>query len=535
MNTRNRTFGLGRALSAATVCLTFSLPTLAQTNAEKETETEAPSEAGSLGGNRSDNEETSDPFAQDFTPPPTEAPDASAEGVEEEPTDLSADDSVEEDGEGTDPTAPVKESDEDYSAEGELGSSWGIEQLSIIETPWSAYPSQQIRGITYGSLWRTFHGQQWPYMPRTNDTKKPTLQIGWSGLIWNDLSNTRIDAASSLAGANVNDQDRWHTQTRATLRMTPTLNIKNDWFVQGNAELVLQGDMVASNATGGVLATTDDLWVRFGKWNLFDVTVGRFQTWEIANHFGMALDYATLERQGAWIVNASIPKPTDGYGLDYFWDRQNYSLGGYAVHLYPTEWLRGELAGHIGAGNSSNAGNPKQFDIRPSVIFDIGWLKLKGGYEFGKATSQDETQVMSDRKNGWGFAAQFVFDPYVEFGASFARGYQDIVDARDLPDLAGSNTVQSVGGFINFSPGHEPLVLGAGAFLKERENFRVRQDGSVDTNKQWLAYGAVQYTLWKQLYLKVVGSHASNKVDDFDAGQYINNALSVRFRTEVLF
>src|SRR6187431_3249667 len=120
--------------------------------------------------------------------------------------------------------------------EGGAKAGWPVKQLSIVQTPWTAYPSQQIRGLTYGSLWRTFHGQQWPYMPKSEETDEPTFQIAWSGGIWNDLSFTHIDVDPSRAEA---DQNRWNTQTRATLRMTPTLNIKSDWFVQGNAELVV--------------------------------------------------------------------------------------------------------------------------------------------------------------------------------------------------------------------------------------------------------------------------------------------------------
>lgn len=539
MKSRKKAFGLGRALSLATVCLTFNQTVFAQAAAADTEPTDT--EVDLPGDEEAPAEETPDPFAEAPTAEPTEPADPAQPAAEPEPAAAVEPPAEEPPAAAPDSataTATVKapgDADAEKKAKAAAGSAdWGILQLDLLETPWTAYPGTQVRGITYGSLFRTFHGMQWPYMPKSMDTEKPTLQIGWSGGIWNDLSNARIDADPSLSGANVNDLDRWRTQTRATLRMTPTLNVKNGWFVQGNAEIVLQGDMVASNASGGVLVNTDDLWVRFGKWDLFDITVGRFQTWEIANHYGMALDYATLEREGAWIPGSSIPKPTDGYGLDYFWDRQNYALGGYALHVYPTKWLRGELAGHIGAG-TGNAGSPKQFDVRPSAIFDIGWLKVKGGYEYGIAAPTDKSQPMRDRRNGWGVATQFVFAPYVDFGASFARGYQDIVDARDLPDLAASNTAQTVGGFVNVSPGHEPLVLGAGAFLKEWENMRPRTDGSVDINKQWLLYGAVQYTLWKQLYLKLVVSHASNKVDNYNAGEYVNNALSTRFRVEFLF
>jgi hypothetical protein len=322
--------------------------------------------------------------------------------------------------------------------------------------------------------------------------------------------------------------------------VTPTYDAEDDWFVQGNGEFVVQGDMNSDPAVGGI-TTTDDLFVRVGKWKLFDVTVGRFQGWEIANHYGMALDINTLERGGAWLVTQSIPKPTDGYGLTYFWDRQNFRLGGYALHVYPTDYLRAEVLAHLGTGNA-NAGKPYQMDVRPSAIFDIGWFKLKAGYEYGKGIPQDVTEKVRDSRNGFGFAAQFVLDPYVEFGGSFARGFQDLIDKDGNADLNGSNTVQTFGGFLNASPGYEPLVFGFGAFWNHFEDFRYDSNmgphqGKVDTNDQRLLFGAAQYTLWNQLYLKLVVSHANNKVEDFRSGlpAYTNTALSGRLRAEVLF
>jgi hypothetical protein len=410
-----------------------------------------------------------------------------------------------------------------------------VSLLGLEQLPGSAYPSVQTRGIKYGSLWLTFHGQQWPYMPPI--AGKPSLRIGLSGSLWNDLSYTHIAVDERLSGANINDQNRWTTQTRGVLRVTPTYNAQGGWFVQGNAELVVHGDMNADPLTG-VLGTTDDLWVRIGKWNVFDVTVGRFQGWEIANHFGMGLDQNTLERAGAWIVSSSLPKPTDGYGLSHFWDRQDSLLGGYAVHVYPTKYLRGEVLGHFGAGTLTS--KPYQIDIRPSAIFDIGYVKLKAGWEFGKAIPQDSQQKSRDSRNGYGFAAQFVLAPYVEFGASYARGFEDVVDDRGQAELLGSNTTHTYGGFLNASPGYEPLVFGLGAFQNHYQNFRPDESagphqGKVDSNDQFEIFGAAQYTLWQQLYFKFVLSHASNHVEHYKAGTYTNSAVSGRFRVMLLF
>ncbi|HEU5074257.1 MAG TPA: hypothetical protein VFU02_08790 [Polyangiaceae bacterium] len=523
MISRRIGFGLGVALSTASVCLTWNVPVLAQDAAPAPAADEpgaaAPAAEGEAAEGQAPEEAPAEP------PPAPEEPPLAPEGA---PPSAPEDPPLE--GPATPPEPPPPASAAraaDPSVRGTTVTAVGLEHL-----PGDAYPAIYTRGIKYGSLWKTFHGQQWPYMPELG---APGIRVGFSGYFWNDLSNARIDADQDLAGAGVNDQNRWTTQTRGVLRVTPTYNAGDDWFVQGNAEIVVQGDMRPDPGTG-VTTTTDDVYVRVGKWNLFDVTVGRFQAWEIANHYGMGLDYATLERSGAWIVSSSLPRPSNGYALDYYWDRQNFLLGTYAAHVYPTKYLRGELLGHVGAGNSSNASNPYQMDIRPSAIFDIGWVKLKAGYEYGKAIPQDKTQKVRDSKNGWGAAAQFVLDPYVEFGGSFARGYQDILDQNGNPDLTGSNTVQTFGGFLNASPGYEPLVIGFGAFWNSWENLRYNAEtDDEDTNQQIQVFGAVQYTVWERLLLKLVVAHASNKVEHFQAGEYINNSLSGRFRVELLY
>ena len=97
-----------------------------------------------------------------------------------------------------------------------------------------------------------------------------------------------------------------------------------------------------------------------------------------------------------------------------------------------------------------------------------------------------------------------------------------------------------MGGFVNASPGHEPLLIGLGAFWNSWENFRINQNvgpqqGEVDTNDHRHLFGAVQYTLWERLMLKVVVAHSSNSVRHFNAGIYTNEALSLRFRSQLLF
>ena len=60
---------------------------------------------------------------------------------------------------------------------------------------------------------------------------------------------------------------------------------------------------------------------------------------------------------------------------------------------------------------------------------------------------------------------------------SFARGFQDVLDVNAQPDLSASNTVQTMGGFVNGSPGHEPLVIGLGRLFRVQEQQFVAPPG----------------------------------------------------------
>jgi hypothetical protein len=500
MTLRRNRCGLGVALSIGSLCLCFNAPALAQ---------DEPAPAPSP--------------ADDSSAKPAEAPAGTpAEKPAVEPEKAATEAA---------PPAPQAPPTETTASGTSVEREKSVTLLGIELLPGSAYPAVQTRGIKYGSLWLTFHGQQWPYMPMI--AEKPGLRVGVSGSLWNDLSYTHVSAQSKGDG----DQTRWTTQTRGVLRFTPTYNATGGWFAQGNAELVLHGDNTQDPLTK-TLATSDDLYVRVGKWNVFDITVGRFQGWEIANHFGMGLDQNTVERQGAFITGGSAAQPTDGYGLSYFWDRQDNLLGGYAAHVYPTKYLRGELLGHIGAGNATTS--PYQLDVRPAAIFDIGWMKLKGGLEYGKAKAQDQNKQQNVQKNGYGFAAQFVIAPWVEFGGSYARGFTDTVDDKGQAVLDKSYTVSTYGGFLNASPGYEPLVFGFGAFNNTFEDMRPDATmgphyGKTGTNDQFQIFGAVQYTLWSQLYIKFVLAHASNHVENFNNGIYTNTSLSGRLRLMLLF
>ena len=183
MTSRRFGFGLGVALSFASF-YSYSAPALAQDPAPPE-------------------------------PTPTPSPDAATAKPADTSTGTSAAEPAKEPEKAPEQVTPAEPP---ASATPTTASGTSVERekavslLGVELLPGSAYPAAYTRGIKYGSLWLTMHGQQWPYMPMIGD--KPGLRIGFSGSLWNDVSYAKISADPSLAGANVNDQNRWVTQTR---------------------------------------------------------------------------------------------------------------------------------------------------------------------------------------------------------------------------------------------------------------------------------------------------------------------------------
>jgi hypothetical protein len=385
------------------------------------------------------------------------------------------------------------------------------EPLGFIERlPPSAYPDRPVRGIPGGSLWLTFHGLQWPYYPRTG--------IGFSGYAWIDTGYERIKRG------NPAEQSIKYIlqQGRVLLRFTPTFS-KDDWFVQAQAELVANKDQAARQPD---IVDADDVWVRFGKWNVFDVQLGRYEAWEIY-HFGMGLDLNTLERLGATDDVYSVPAI---YGVTYAFYRPP-GVGQAAVHLYPTEYFRIELAGQIGNefGSNTLAG-------RPVGVLDFGWLKIKGGGEYKVLRDQKDGAQGKTIQRGVGGSIQVIYDPYVEFGFNGGYALVDRTAADGAMDEKGSHTTYSLGGFANARI-VDGLLVGIGANLTKLHD--LHYDEAIGDNGRFShtqAFFALQYTLWGQLSIKTVFAYALGDFKPtFGEPNFDNTMLSGRLRVQFLF
>jgi hypothetical protein len=376
--------------------------------------------------------------------------------------------------------------------------------------PPSAYPDDPVRGIPGGSLWLTFHGLQWPYYPKTG--------IGFSGYAWVDTGYERVKRG------NPSEQSIKYIlqQGRVLLRFTPTFT-HDDWFVQAQAELVANKDQSSRQPD---IADADDVWLRFGKWNVFDVQLGRFEGWEVY-HFGMGLDLNTLERQGATDDVYGVPEI---YGVTYAFYRPP-GVGQAAVHLYPTQFFRVELAGQIGNEFGSNA-----VAGRPVGVLDFGFFKLKLGGEYKVLTDQKDGAQGETIRRGVGGALQFILNPFLEFGVNAGYALVDRTAPDGAMDEQGSFTTWSVGGFANARI-LEDLLIGAGLNLSHLHD--LHYDETVRDNGQFghtQAFVALQYVLWGQLYIKIVGAYANARFEPtFGEPHFSNTMLSARLRLMYLF
>ena len=407
---------------------------------------------------------------------------------------------------------------------------------SFEEMPASVYPSPspRVRGLYGGSLWHEadMQGLQWPYYTKTG--------VGFSGSGWVDTgyrtyrAGEPTSAAGSGLGTQASQGKQFVQQSRFLLRTTPTwTDPKTQFFIQMQMELV--GAQI-NTTRNGIVWSADDAWIRFGKWKLFDVLVGRFQAWEVY-HYGMGLDLYTLERAGANDDTLGNAPPI--YGLTYMYQRQDV-LGQGAVHLYPADWLRFEVGFQY--GSASNGENT--YGARPVGIAEFGPLRIKAGAEFLESRPQSPGTQAAQQSQGFGGSIQLVADPYVECGVNGAYALNDNRSSDGLINEAATNETFSVGGFANVRI-YGDLLFGTGLNYTHLvdKNYNAMA-GRNDNYDQWQPFAALQYLLFKQLgspspglFIKAVFAYARADLNPTPmvANSYVNEMFSGRLRLEYFY
>jgi hypothetical protein len=403
-----------------------------------------------------------------------------------------------------------------------------ITEVGIQRLPQSTYPEPVTRGLPYGSLWLTFHGLQWPYMPAAKNASR--FVVGLSGWGWVDTSYEKFSPWGANPKLSTDQIAYWIQQARLVLRVTPTYSLGGDWFVQGQAEFVGTEDQtIQRQATGG--ADTDDLWLRIGQWNKWDFMIGRYEGWEVF-HLGMGLDLNTFERTGAF-------GPGDNYNPQFYGVTDNQyrpqgAIGNAAFHYYPLRYLRFELMGSAG----SQTGGYRVLSTRPVAIFDLGWLKLKAATEYERLDSQNPALDKTNKTSrGIGGSIQFVFLPHIEFGLNVAQGTIRSIKSDNELDLAGTLTRTSFGGFANVSNGSpkHPVIFGVGSVYTHNVDQNNLHDPQVDDYWQVQNFVAIQYVALQQLYIKLVAGYARGHWDTDVPLSYDDEMYSLRLRFSFYF
>jgi hypothetical protein len=400
----------------------------------------------------------------------------------------------------------------------------------------------RLRGIYGGSLWLEpdFQGLQWPQNTRTG--------LGISADFWVDSGKAAILRGSEQRP----NSDLLFQQGRALLRLTPAY-VQGSFFAQAQVELVGNICQSTIDICRRSNFPTDDLFIRFGTWNSWDLKVGRFRAWEVY-HTGMGMDPYTIERLGAGmfgvdpLTTPQIEAPLV-YGVTYMWERPTEGMvGDAALHLYPTEYLRFELLGKLGTDNNraDNATGETAWNYaggRPTLIFDVGWFKLRLAGEYQQRTATTQTldpggggqkkdPVPKRVQKGAGGSFQFVFNPIVEFGVNAAIGKQEDVDGFGRPLPENSFTTTSVGGFANVRLA-ERWVGGVGVNWTAQTDTYLATGSSLNNfTAQLQSFAALQYRPVGQFYIKAVFSYARSDFlpSDLAVAEWHNQMFSGRIR-----
>jgi hypothetical protein len=283
-----------------------------------------------------------------------------------------------------------------------------------------------------------------------------------------------LEADSTYAGYSDKGTNRPQTfyDMRGRFVVGPTLEYrfgeKKDWFVAA------RGEMVAwVRETGGYQVNADDVYGQVGKKGLWDLKLGRFQTWRVY-HKGGGFDLYTIEDQGACTTpglssgNCSIEANNFAphtYEVNYLYYRE--SIGKVAVHLYPTPWSGIELAGAFG-----NAGAANQMGARAAGLVHFSFLRASAAVEYrGTKPGQEQLPTCTNCNNtqhsiGFGGGVELTIKP-VAIGVNAAQTKDTVYDVTTgVLKTNASNTRTSLGGYAELDVGSllidRGLILGFG-------------------------------------------------------------------------
>jgi hypothetical protein len=261
-----------------------------------------------------------------------------------------------------------------------------------------------------------------------------------------------------------------------------------DWFVAARGELVAW-----ARETGGYQINADDVYGQVGKKGLWDLKLGRFQTWRVY-HKGAGFDLYTIEDQGACtsagLSSGSCALESGNFGphtyeVSYMYYRE--SAGKVAVHVYPTSWSGLEVAGAFG-----NLGSANQLSGRAAGLVHFSFLRASAAVEYrATAPGQENPPACTNCNNtqhsiGYGGGLELTLKP-VAIGVNGAQAKDTKYNVTTgVLDTDASATRTSLGGYAEFDVGSlaiaRSLILGFGLnrteVLDQINNFEQHYQGA---------------------------------------------------------
>lgn len=312
------------------------------------------------------------------------------------------------------------------------------------------------------------------------------------------------------------DQTFWLQQGRFMLQVM-ALKTSGELFFAAQGQLLAHADEIE----GDQHIDTDDAWAKFGRWDCWDVQLGRYEGWEVY-HKGEGLERDTLEDLGAF-------GGPDIYEVNYAYYRQN-GFGQAALHLYPTGWLRFELGSVFGNDLGFNS-----VGVRPAAIVDLGALKLKLAGEWRQLANQEEGRKQEDEQRGAGGSIQYFADGPdavvpIQIGINGAYGLVDRIDSFGRVDVRGSTDTLSLGAFVNVGVGQMSLGLG-GNFTQQGDRDDNPDTGATgEFTHQQTFLSLKRSIIVPEATAKVVFAHAKAELKPAIGSARQNEMMSVRFR-----
>jgi hypothetical protein len=261
-----------------------------------------------------------------------------------------------------------------------------------------------------------------------------------------------------------------------------------DWFVAARGELVAW-----ARETGSYQVNADDVYGQVGQKGLWDLKLGRFQTWRVY-HKGGGFDLYTIEDQGACTSpglssgNCSLEANNFAphtYEVNYNYYRE--STGKVAAHIYPTPWSGIELAGAFG-----NLGSANQMGGRAAGLVHFSFLRASAAIEYrATAPGQEQPPTCTNCNNtqhsiGFGGGLELNFKP-VAIGVNGAQAKDTKYNVTTgVLDTDASATRTSMGGYAEVDLGslaiERSFILGFGLnrteVVDQVDNFEQHYQGA---------------------------------------------------------